>query len=116
MTNSKRNYDGAERRRATRIKVNVKARWEGTWACREGYITDLSATGCFILTPDLVRPGESVKLEIQLPKGEIKIDGHVVYKIEDMGFAIEFTSCAEEDRKHLAWLIRAEALMAQRRK
>lgn len=116
MTDSKRNYDGAERRRAARIRVNVKARWEGAWACREGHITDLSAVGCFILTPDLVAPGEAVKLEIQLPKGEIKIEGQVVYKIEEMGFAIEFTAASEEDRKHLTWLIRAEALMAQRGK
>ena len=102
-------YGGQERRRAERIRVNFKARWEGAWARREGHITDLSAVGCFILTPDLVKPGEPVKLEIQLPKGEIKIEGQVVYKIEEMGFSIEFTAASAEDRKRLAWLIRAEA-------
>lgn len=115
MADSKGSYDGRERRRAERIKANFRARWEGTWAQREGHITDLSATGCFILTPDLVRPGEPVKLEIQLPQGAIKIEGRVVYKAEEMGFAIEFTSISEEDRKRLSWLIRAEAQMAQRR-
>ena len=114
MADSKRNYGGADRRRAQRIRVNFRARWEGTWARREGHITDLSAVGCFILTPDLVRAGEPVKLEIQLPRGEIKIDGQVVYKIEEMGFAIEFTSASDEDRKRLNWLIRAEAQRAQR--
>lgn len=116
MTDSNKNHGGRERRRAPRIKVNFAARWEGSWARREGYITDLSAVGCFILTPDLVRPGEPVKLEIQLPKGAIKIDGQVVYKVEETGFAIEFTSAPEEDRKRLWWLIRAEAQMAQRKK
>jgi hypothetical protein len=115
MTDSKKNYGGSERRRAPRIHVNFRARWEGAWARREGHITDLSSAGCFILTPDLVKPGEPVRLEIQLPKGEIKIEGEVVYKIEDMGFAIEFTRASDEDRKRLAWLIRAEALLAQRK-
>ncbi|HEX8174583.1 MAG TPA: PilZ domain-containing protein [Pyrinomonadaceae bacterium] len=115
MRDSKAKYGGSERRRAPRYRVNFRAKWEGTWARREGHITDLSAVGCFILTPDLVKPTESVKLEIQLPKGEIKIDGYVVYKIEDMGFAIEFTYASEEDRKRLAWLIRAEAMLANRK-
>lgn len=114
MTEPERNH-GAERRRAPRIHVNFRARWEGTWAQREGFISDLSAVGCFILTPDLVRPGEPVKLEIHLLQGSIKIEGQVVYKIEDMGFAIEFTHTAVEDRKRLDWLIRAEAQLMQRR-
>ncbi len=115
MTESKKDYGGRDRRRAPRIRVNFRARWEGSWAQREGHITDLSAVGCFILTPDLVRPGEPVKLEIKLPKGSIQIEGQVVYKIEEMGFAIEFTSASDEDRKRLSWLIRAEAQMAQRK-
>lgn len=115
MTDSKKTFGGAERRRAPRIRVNFRARWEGSWARREGHISDLSAVGCFILTPDLVKPGEPVKLEIQLPRGEIKIEGQVVYKIEEIGFAIEFTHCEDEDRKRLTWLIRAEAKLAERR-
>ncbi|HEX8747745.1 MAG TPA: PilZ domain-containing protein [Pyrinomonadaceae bacterium] len=115
MKDSKAKYGGSERRRAPRYRVNFRAKWEGTWARREGHITDLSAVGCFILTPDLVKPTETVKLEIQLPKGEIKIDGYVVYKIEEMGFAIEFTYASEEDRKRLAWLIRAESMLANRK-
>jgi hypothetical protein len=115
MTDSGKSFGGAERRRAPRIRVSFRARWEGSWARREGQISDLSTVGCFILTPDLVKPGETVKLEIQLPRGEIKIEGQVVYKIEDMGFAIEFKEASEEDRKRLAWLIRAEAKLAERK-
>ncbi|HKS30441.1 MAG TPA: PilZ domain-containing protein [Pyrinomonadaceae bacterium] len=112
MRDSTKKYGGSERRRAPRYRVNFRAKWEGSWATREGHITDLSAVGCFILTPDLVKPGEAVKLDIQLPKGEIKLEGYVVYKIEEMGFAIEFTTATEEDRKRLAWLIRAESMLA----
>ena len=52
---SKKQYPGTERRRARRIKVNFKARWEGTWASREGYIADipdLEACSAFGRTPD----------------------------------------------------------------
>jgi hypothetical protein len=115
MKDSKQSFGGAERRRAPRIRVSFRARWEGSWARREGRISDLSTVGCFILTPDLVKPGETVKLEIQLAKGEIKIEGQVVYKIEDMGFAIEFKEASEEDRKRLDWLVRAEAKLAERK-
>jgi hypothetical protein len=115
MTDLEQKSGGRERRRAPRIRVNFAARWEGTWARREGHVTDLSLVGCFILTPDLVRPGEPVKIEIQLPKGEIKIEGRVVYKLEEMGFAVEFTTATDEDRKRLDWLIRAESKLAERR-
>ena len=113
---SEERYPGTERRRARRIKVNFKARWEGAWARREGYIADLSMTGCFILTPDLVKTGEQVKLEIELPRrGALKLEGEVVYKVEEMGFAISFTNAGETDRQQLQWLIRAEERRAERR-
>jgi hypothetical protein len=32
-----------------------------------------------------------------------------------MGFAIEFTYASEEDRKRLAWLIRAESMLASKK-
>ena len=113
---SDQNYPGPERRRAERIKVNFKARWAGARASRTGDITDLSLTGCFILTPDLVSDGEMIKLAIKLPGGgAIKLEGKVVYKIEEMGFAVHFTNASEEDKKQLAWLIRAESWRAQRK-
>ena len=110
------NYEGPERRRAERIKVNFKARWEGARASRKGDITDLSLTGCFILTADLVSPGEMIKLEIALPgSGAIELEGVVVYKIEEMGFAVHFVRASEQNYKQLAWLIHAEYLRAQRK-
>ncbi len=109
-------YPGPERRRAERIKVNFKARWAGARASRTGDIADLSLTGCFILTPDLVSDGETITLEIELPGGgAIKLAGVVVYKIEEMGFAIHFTNASKNDKKQLAWLIKAESLRAQRK-
>ena len=110
-------YPGPERRGAERIKVNFKARWAGEQASLSGDIADLSLTGCFILTPDMVSDGETIKLEIELPGGgAIKLEGQVVYKIEEMGFAIHFTNASQQDEKQLAWLIRAERLRASKRR
>jgi hypothetical protein len=104
-------YDGRERRRARRYKVNLHARWEGEWASREATVTDLSDYGCFILTEDLVKVGEMVRLELRLPRGgQITLWGSVVYRVEEIGFALTFSRFLhEDDRKRLEWLVRAEA-------
>ena len=101
---------GADRRRAERVEVNLRARWRGERARRAATVSDLSATGCFVLTDDLVRAGERVLLELELPRsGHLALSGRVVYKVAEIGFALEFDPCGEEDGKRLAWLIRAEA-------
>jgi len=59
-----------ERRRSPRVKVNLQARWEGVLSQQEATITDLSKTGCFVLTGGKVEPKELVRLEIEAPEGE----------------------------------------------
>jgi hypothetical protein len=111
MESSGGSSGGRERRRARRYKVNFRARWEGRWASREANVTDLSTFGCFILTDDLVKTGELVRLELQLPRGgKITLWGAVVYQIEEIGFALNFERFMhEDDRRKLEWLVRAEA-------
>lgn len=109
-------YGGRERRRASRYKVNFRARWEGPRASREATVTDLSTCGCFVLTEDLVRKGETVRLELSLPRGgRITLWGRVVYSAEEIGFALDFERFRDEgDRRRLEWLVRAEAHRAGR--
>ena len=113
---SEGNHSGSERRGAPRVRVSFRARWQGAWATREGEIRDLSETGCFILTDDLVRAGETVMIEIRLPaSGQITVWGVVVYQAEEVGFAVRFSNfMAEDDRCMLGWLVRAEAARAGR--
>ena len=103
-----------ERRRATRVHVNFRVWWQGSWARRDGGLADLSIGGCFILTEVLVKEGETVKLEIKLPKGALHLSGEVVYRVEDIGFALRFTDASDIDRKQLQWLIKAEASRVKR--
>ena len=96
----------AERRQAERVYVRLNARWEGVMAQCEGQIVDLSTTGCFVLTSDRVKPKELIRVEIQLPtEGWMYLWGEVVYRIEDMGFALHFTGVSDMEQAMLNLLI-----------
>lgn len=91
-----------ERRRAERVRVNIKARWEGASEQKEGTIEDLSIGGCFILTAHLVKTGELIRLETE---NSWVFWGEVVYQIEEMGFGLRFTAVIGEEGQQLAELI-----------
>ncbi|HYP54494.1 MAG TPA: PilZ domain-containing protein [Pyrinomonadaceae bacterium] len=87
-----------DRRRAERVETSLEAHWEGVLTRLAGTIVDLSATGCFILTADQVRPNELIRLEISMPETTVCLWGEVVYKIPEIGFGVRFTGAdaAEE--------------------
>ena len=92
-----------ERRRAERFQTDLAARWEGVLAASRGSVVDVSCTGCFVLTNDDVRPGELIRLEIEMPTGRrLHLWGEVVYQISEMGFALRFTGCDATEQKMLA--------------
>lgn len=98
-----------DKRRADRAKVSLKATWEGVRAILEGEIIDLSKTGCFILTNDMVTPGELIRLEIQQPRGGyLSLWAEVIYQMPEIGFGVRFTSAEESEMKRLEWLVKAE--------
>ena len=96
----------ADRRQAERVYVQLNARWEGVLARCEGHIVDLSTTGCFVLTSDRVKPKELIRVEIQLPtEGWLYLWGEVVYRIEEMGFALRFTGVSDTEQAMLDLLL-----------
>lgn len=98
-----------DKRKAERAKVSLKVKWEGVRTILEGEIVDLSKTGCFILTNDMVTPGELIRLEIQQPKsGSLSLWAEVVYQMPEIGFGVRFTSAEESEMKRLEWLVKAE--------
>lgn len=95
-----------ERRESERVRADLEAHWEGVLTRRDGRVVDISSSGCFILTPDEVQPEELIRLEIRLPTGRwIYLWGEVVYKIEEMGFAVRFTGSDEMEVQMLGMLI-----------
>jgi len=103
-----------ERRRAARISVSFSVQWQGSWARRDGVLADLSIGGCFILTDTLIKVRETVRVEIQIPKGQLQFTGEVLYIAEERGFALRFTDASADDLKRLQWLIKAEEYRAER--
>lgn len=96
----------SDRRITQRYRVHLNAQWEGVLARRAGTISDISSTGCFILTSDEVEQGELVRLEIETPtEGWIYLWGEVVYLIQEMGFAVRFTGAGENEQAMLALLL-----------
>lgn len=91
-----------ERRSAPRIRVTLPARWEGVLHKEKGTITDLSRTGCFVLTGGQVEVRELIWLEIQLPDNDpVCFWAEVVDQAYEIGFAVRFNSSEETDEKRL---------------
>ena len=103
---------GFERREVERYKVNLRVRWAGQRAAREGTVTDISTAGCFVLTEDLgVEKRELVKIELLLPGGVITLRGHVIYKADEIGFGVRFApNIPDEERRRLEFLVKAESV------
>ena len=95
-----------DRRKAERVQVTIDAHWEGVVAQCAGTVIDLSTTGCFILTSDLVTEDELIRLELTTPTGGLLyLWGEVVYKLEEMGFALRFTGMGDAEREMLSLLL-----------
>jgi hypothetical protein len=92
----------SERRRAPRVKTNLKARWEGELGLQDASVSSLSKLGCFVLSGGTVELKELLRLEIVFPDDEpIYLWGEVVEKAEEIGFAMQFTSLDKADRARL---------------
>jgi hypothetical protein len=96
-----------ERRKDQRIRVNLNARWEGDAHRHLGTITDISGSGCFILTIDQVEIHELLRVEFQLLSGKwINVWGEVVYRAPEIGFGLRFTGTTEEEQRVIDLLVR----------
>ena len=92
-----------DRRAAPRVRVKLQARWEGVTSHENATVTDLSRTGCFLLTGGKVDVKELVWLEIQLTdQQKVVFWAEVVNEASEIGFALKFNSSSPEDEATLA--------------
>ena len=92
-----------ERRSAPRARVKLQARWEGVLSRENATVTDLSRSGCFVLSGGKVDVKELVWLEIQLTDQQtVNFWAEVVDQASDIGFALKFNSSSPEDEATLA--------------
>jgi PilZ domain len=94
-----------ERRGAERVRADLSASWHGSLAHHKGTVTDISVSGCFILTPDEVSDGETVRVEMRAPGGRrVTQPGQVVYRVPEMGFAVRFVASSPAESAALQYL------------
>ena len=92
-----------DRRSAPRARVKLPARWEGALSRESATVTDLSRSGCFVLTGGKVEIKELVSLEIQITDDQkLHFWAEVVNEAPEIGFALKFNSSSPEDEAALA--------------
>ena len=97
-----------DRRSAPRARVKLQARWEGVLSRETATVTDLSRSGCFLLTGGKVDVKELVWLEIQLTNQQtVNFWAEVVDQASDIGFALKFNSSSPEDEETLTKYLEA---------
>ena len=97
-----------DRRSAPRARVKLPARWEGVLSRETATVTDLSRSGCFVLTGGKVDVKELVWLEIQLTNQQtVNFWAEVVDSASEIGFALKFNSSSPEDEEALARYLEA---------
>jgi hypothetical protein len=93
---------GIERRKAPRANVNLAARWEGDSSLEEARVTNLSETGCFVLSGGKTEARELIRLEITFPdESEIYPWAEVIEEANEIGFAVRFNSMEDEELERL---------------
>lgn len=95
-----------ERRNTERIQVVIDVRWVSLSGQQKGTISDISASGCFILTSGEVFENEPLIIEIKLPDEEpATLPGEAVYHTTEIGFALRFTEMDETEQRFLQHLL-----------
>ena len=84
------------------------ARWEGAMSRENATVTDLSRSGCFVLSGGKVDVKELVWLEIQLTERQsVNFWAEVVSEAPEIGFALRFNSSSPEDEAALTKFLEA---------
>jgi len=92
-----------DRRSAPRARVKLSARWEGVLSRENATVSDLSRSGCFVLSAGNVEVKELVWIEIQLTDRQaVNFWAEVVNHASEIGFALKFNSSSPEDEAALA--------------
>jgi predicted ATPase len=96
-----------ERRRAERVRVNLEVVFADRFRQHRGRISDISVTGCFILSAIEAVVNEALAVTIQLPSRKtVKLTGEVVYNTPEIGFALRFTELPDGTLRFIEKLVK----------
>ena len=87
-----------DRRKASRVDVDLPTTWEGVLQRVHATVSSLSLNGCFVLSGGRVEPNELLLLEIHLPEDRpVYVWVEVTDHAYEIGFAARFTSLEDDE-------------------
>ena len=90
---SKERRKGPERRTDLRVGIDADVEWVLDGVRRPGHVSDMSMTGCFILTAGEFSDGEIVLICFpHADGGRVEIRGEIRNNVPEIGFAVRFLS------------------------
>lgn len=97
------------RQRRQRIVRYFDCTWESPWGVQRSRVSSISPTGCYIEDRFTVpHEGEAVQaLTLNLPVGQITVQGIVVEAMPGVGFAMRFIGVDADTRARLLDLVHA---------
>ncbi len=95
-------------RRYLRFSLDIPAiRRDEKWSKIETVVHQISLGGCLISWSDDVFPGDEIRLEIPLPKGNyLPLTARVLYKFPGKGIGAKFVDITEFEQSLLAEIIK----------
>lgn len=93
---------GRERRKTKRFSVTLEIDWGNGVTRQRGTLSDISDSGCFVLSSNLPEEGELVKLFLPMTDGmQVDFDGQVSNLAPEIGFAVEFLFLTPSQKEFL---------------
>ena len=108
---------GEELREHPRVPTDINVDFIGGIKMITGCILDISCSGAFIKTDDVLQPRETIKLSFSLPEGDkkLKVDGKVTWvswsskkEAYSNGLGIRFSKISPEDNALIASFLEKE--------
>ena len=102
-----------DKREAVRVPVRVKARCRYGGVVIDGFVEDLSRSGMFVRAPEMISPGSSAEIDLEVP-GElpIRLEAQVVrieHTDEREGMAFRFVDPQGNSRPLANFIMRQHA-------
>jgi hypothetical protein len=98
------------RQQRQRIVRYFDCTWQSDWGPQRSRISSLSPTGCYIEDRFTVPPEGNIvpELTVDLPTGQICVQGRVIDAMPGVGFAVRFTTLDTDARDALTALVEAQ--------
>lgn len=93
---------GVERRAIARNKVSFNVEWENLAGRHSGTLSDVSESGCFVLSSGEISEGDALKLFLPVGDGmKVQLLGEVKNHVFEIGFALRFVDLSDAQKRVL---------------